>query len=99
METMVINEIRKSYLNSNKRFDAYYYHDSNQNEIDLVILENAMLTLIEVKKGVSFTLADVKAFKQLEKSQYKIGDSCIICNTEKNYPLAENIFVISVNCI
>ena len=99
METMVINEIRKSYLNSNKQFDGYYYRDSNQNEIDLVILENAMLTLIEVKKGVSFTLADVKAFKQLEKSQYKIGDSCIICNTEKNYPLAENIFVISVNCI
>ncbi len=99
METFVINEIRKSYLNNNKEFDAYYYRDNNQNEIDLIILENAQLTLIEIKKGVSFNLSDVSSFKQLEKSQYRIKESCIICNTEKNYPLSQNIFVMSVNVI
>ena len=99
METMVINEIRKSYLNNNKDFNAYYYRDSNQNEIDLILLENAEITMIEIKKGVSFSLSDISAFKQLEKSQYKIGYSCIICNTEKNYLLSETIGVISVNTI
>ena len=99
METYVVNEIRKSYLNNNLDFDAYYYRDSDQNEIDLVMLENAELTLIEIKKGVSFNLSDVKSFKQLEKSQYRIKESCIICNTERNYPLRADIFVMSAQVI
>lgn len=99
METYVINEIRKSYLNNNEEFDAYYYRDNNQNEIDLILLENGELTLIEIKKGVSFKLSDVSSFKQLKNSQYKIKESCILCNTEKNYPLSQDIYVMSVNTI
>lgn len=99
METFAVNEIRKSYLNNNLDFDAYYYRDSEQNEIDLVLLSNAELTLVEVKKGVSFNLKDVAAFKQLEKSQYRIKESCILCNTEKNYPLKNDIYVLSVHVI
>jgi hypothetical protein len=99
METMVINEIRKSYLNNNKDFNAYYYRDNNQNEIDLILLENAEIKMIEVKKGVSFSLSDVSSFKQLAMSQYKIGYSCIICNTEMNYPISRDVGVISVNSI
>lgn len=34
------------------------------------------------KKGMSFGMKDGKALKQLEKSRYKIGESCIICNTQ-----------------
>ncbi|MCD7840144.1 MAG: ATP-binding protein [Erysipelotrichaceae bacterium] len=99
METYVVNEIRKSYLNNNKEFDAYYYRDNNQNEIDLIMMENAQLTLIEIKKGVSFDLKDVSAFQLLKNSQYKIKESCILCNTEKNYPLSSDVFVMSVNVI
>ena len=36
METYVMNEIRKTYLNNGKNFNGYYYRDSNQNEIDLI---------------------------------------------------------------
>lgn len=99
METYVVNEIRKSYLNNNKEFQAYYYRDNLQNEIDLVLLENAQLTLIEIKKGVSFHLSDVSAFKQLAHSKYNIKESCILCNTEKNYPLSKDVFVLSLNVI
>lgn len=99
METFVVNEIRKSYLNNNQEFNAYYYRDNAQHEIDLILLENAELTLIEIKKGVSFNLSNVEAFKQLNNSKYRIKESCILCNTEKNYPLSENIFVLSVNVI
>lgn len=83
METFVVNEIRKSYFKNNLDFDTYYYRDSDQNEIDLILLSNAQLTLIEIKKDVSFRLSDVSAFKQLERSQYQIKESCILCNTEK----------------
>lgn len=40
MENYVMNEIRKSYLNSGKNFTGMYYRDNNQNEIDLVLTEN-----------------------------------------------------------
>ena len=66
METFVVNEIRKSYLNNNKEFDAYYYRDSNQNEIGLILLENGKLTLIEIKERVSYHLSDVPSFQQLK---------------------------------
>lgn len=99
METFVVNEIRKSYLNNNKEFDAYYYRDSNQNEIGLILLENGKLTLIEIKKGVSFHLSDVFSFQQLKNSKYEIKESCILYNTEKNYPLSKDIFVMLVNTI
>lgn len=34
--------------------DAYYYQDSNQYEIDLIVLSEGKLSLIEIKQGVSY---------------------------------------------
>lgn len=99
METYVMNEIRKSYLNNGKNFNGMYYRDNNQNEIDLVLLENAKLYLIEIKKGISFHLDNIKSFKQLEKSIYPIEFSCILCNTKENYALDKKVHVLSVSCI
>lgn len=98
-ETYVMNEIVKSYINNNKKFDGYYYRDNNQNEIDLVILQDLKLHCIEIKKGSLFTKKDVKSFNQLSESQYEIGTSCILCNTEENYALAENLYVYSIGVI
>lgn len=99
METFIMNEIRKSYLNNGKSFNGMYYRDNNQNVIDLVLLENAQYHCIEMKKGMTFSLKDVKAFKQLSNSMYKAGFSCILCNTKENYALTENIHALSISCI
>ena len=37
METFIINELRKSYINNGKNPNFYYYRDNNMNEIDLII--------------------------------------------------------------
>lgn len=66
METYVMNEIRKSYINNAKSFDGMYYRDFNQNEVDLIIVENETIHCIEIKKGISIKLSDVKGFKQLD---------------------------------
>jgi len=99
MENYVINEIKKSYQNNNYPMNAYYYRDNNQNEIDLILQENLKLYLIEIKKGSLFNLGHVSGFKQLVKSQFEIGTSCIICNTENNYALSKDIYVLSVTTI
>lgn len=99
METYVMNEIRKSYLNNGLQFSGMYYRDTNQNEIDLILLHDATLHLVEIKKGISFNLRSVKSFKQLENSKYNKGLSCILCNTQDNYGLSERVLVLSISCI
>lgn len=99
MENYCICEIRKSYNNNGLNPGLYYYRDSNQNEVDLIIESELKLHLIEIKKGVSFNKGHVKGFQQLSKSALQIGPSCILCNTQKNYALEKDLFVLSCLCI
>ena len=99
VETYIVNEIKKSYRNNGIRDNFYYYRDNNQNEIDLIILDNGELHFVECKSGVSYSKKDVKAFKQLEKSEYIKGSSCILCNTETVYSIDEDVYVLPISAI
>ena len=99
VETYIINEIRKSYNNNDENVGLYYYRDSNQNEIDLIILKDGVITMIECKSGVSFNKADVKAFNILKNTKYKLGMSCIICNTDVIYRIKENVVALPISSI
>lgn len=50
-ETWVVTEIYKSYLNVGKRPQLYFYRDSNQEEIDLIIAKDNKIYPIEIKKS------------------------------------------------
>jgi predicted AAA+ superfamily ATPase len=52
-ETWVVTEIYKSYINAGKRPPLYYYRDSNQKEIDLIIQKGSTLHPIEIKKSAA----------------------------------------------
>ncbi|MBO7615169.1 MAG: ATP-binding protein [Bacilli bacterium] len=99
VETYIVNEIKKSYRNNGIRDNFYYYRDNNQNEIDLIILDNGELHFVECKSGVSYSKKDVKAFKQLENSEYIKGSSCILCNTETVYSIDEDVYVLPISAI
>jgi len=99
VETFIVNELKKSFRNNNKRENFFYYRDNNQNEIDLIILENATLHLIECKSGIKFTKSDIKAFKQLNSSSYQVGTSFVICNTSSVYKIDENVYAIPISAI
>ena len=96
VETYIINELRKSYVNNGKNPNFYYYRDNNMNEIDLIIIEDGKMYRIECKSGINFNLSSIKGFKQVENTNYKISRSGIICNTDSIYPLKENIYVIPI---
>lgn len=96
VETYIINELKKSYVNNALNPNFYYYRDNNQNEIDLIIIEDGKMYRIECKSGFSFNLSDVKAFRMLNNTNYKISLSGIICNTDKIYPLDKDIYVIPI---
>ena len=99
IETYIINEIRKSFLNNGIKDNFYYYRDKNQNEIDLIILEDGILHCIECKSGVSFNKNDIKSFSKLKDSNYQLGYSYLICNTETIYKLDDKVFCIPISSI
>ncbi len=94
VETYIINELRKTFVSNGIEPRFYYYRDNNQNEIDLIIIHEGKLHRIECKSGMTFSLSAVKGFKQLDKTQYQIGEKAIICNTDSLYSLGEKVYVL-----
>lgn len=99
VETYIVGEIRKSYLNNLESPSFFYYRDNNQNEIDLLILENGRLMKIECKSGMTYSLKDVKSFNQLNQSAYVNDRGCIICNTKEIYSLSKDVVVLPITSI
>ena len=99
VETYVINEIIKSYENTETYAEFYYYRDSNQNEIDLIIQTHGKITLVEIKSGMNFNTGSIKAFKELDCSQYMIDTSCIICLNDSVYKIKDNVYALPISAI
>lgn len=96
VETYIINEIKKTYINNGIKPNFYYYRDNNMNEIDLVIINDGKLNRVECKAGITFNNGAVKSFKQLNNTQYQIGAKAIICNTDTIYPLEDGVYVLPI---
>lgn len=99
VETFIVNEILKTYDDNCEEAAFYYYRDSNQHEVDLVMVRDGTLTLIECKAGMTYGASDVKSFEWLEKSDFAMGPSCIMCLTEKAYPIKDGVYALPVSSI
>lgn len=53
-ENVVINELMKNELNSGRPPAFYFWQDSNQKEIDLIIESGPVLKAVEIKAGKTF---------------------------------------------
>lgn len=100
-ETFIVSEILKSYLNAGKDCsNIYFYRDHNQNEIDLVIEENAVLYPIEIKKSARPQLEMAKAFSQLKTiPNYTVGHGTILCQINKRLELSDEVTALPVEFI
>lgn len=98
-ETFIYNEIRKSYLNNGDKQTLYYYRDTDQNEIDMVLLRNGELSCIEIKTGQTFNVSASKAFKHLTNTKYNKGKNAIICTSNQISVLSDGTFIIPFNSI
>lgn len=77
VETYIHNEIRKSFLNCGEEAkNMFYYRDSNQNEIDLILVRDGTIERIECKSGKKFDSKAIKGFSQIEGTNYEFGGSC-----------------------
>jgi predicted AAA+ superfamily ATPase len=94
-ETFVISEIIKSYHHNGQFPSLYYYRDSNQNEIDLLIETNGKFHPVEIKKTANPTKNDIKTFETFSHIE-NVGYGSLICFTDKARPLTKNIDAISI---
>ncbi len=101
VETYIINEILKSYSNNRKEKSSsfYYYRDSQQNEIDLIILTDGKLTALECKSGEQYSSKDLKATKVLKTVHYPMESKAIICTCKSVYPVGDNCYLLPVTAI
>lgn len=94
-ETYVISEIVKSYYNSGKQPNLYYYRDIDKKEIDLVIVEGAKAYPIEIKKAKTPKDPD-KNFGVLNKLDLDVQPGLVICMTDDLIPINRNTWLFPV---
>ncbi len=64
-ENLVVTEMLKRRLNEGKEANLYFYRDSNQNEIDILVSNPSSMDAIEVKSAMTFSPSFEKALKKV----------------------------------
>lgn len=99
-ETFVVSEIIKSFYNKGIEPPIYFYRDTNQKEIDLLIEYDRTLYPVEIKTSASPDKKMVKSFgilkDNLPESEIKIGTGVIINQYPQRLWLAEDLIALPV---
>lgn len=66
-ENMIVMEAIKHRYNKGLEGNVFFYRDSNQNEIDLLIKQEGQLTAVEIKSAMTYSSSFEKAISQLDK--------------------------------
>ncbi|WP_419852060.1 ATP-binding protein [Actinobacillus pleuropneumoniae] len=99
-ETFVVSEIIKSFYNKGIEPPIYFYRDTNQKEIDLLVEYDRTLYPVEIKTSASPDKKMVKAFgilkDNLPESEITIGTGVIINQYPQRLWLAEDLIALPV---
>jgi predicted AAA+ superfamily ATPase len=66
-ENLVILEVMKLFYNQGRRPQLYYWRDSNQNEVDLLIQDGLKLHAVEIKAGKTINSEFFKGLSYFKK--------------------------------
>ena len=94
-ETFVVSEILKSYRHNGERPLIYWYRDTQQKEIDLLIERDGKLHPIEIKLTSNPNKSILKHFNVLDNQGYGV----LICMRESDIPLTEDVSAIPISYI
>lgn len=64
-ENLIVIEMLKRRLNEGRESNLYFYRDSNQNEVDILVDNGSSLDAIEVKSAMTFSPSFEKALKKV----------------------------------
>ena len=96
LETWAVCEILKSYWHNGKEAPLYFYRDTEQREIDLLIEDGDVIYPIEIKKTAT---PSTQAGRQLAAAQNldkTVGPGAVLCLTTRDVPLTDSLMAIPV---
>ncbi len=101
-ETFVISQIIKSFSNNGITPPLYFYRDTNQKEIDLIIEYDRTIYPVEIKTTANPNKNMAKTFRLLEKSlnsDSKFGNGTIINQYPDKLWLSDNLLSLPITYI
>jgi predicted AAA+ superfamily ATPase len=100
-ETFIVDEILKSYYNSGKEPNMYFFRNTDGQEVDLLFYSDGTLYPVEIRKTASPNAKDIKNFKTVQTffPSLEIGEGGIICNHNMLLPLEGKNHIIPVSMI
>lgn len=100
-ETYIISEIVKSYTNNamNPKIRLYYYRDTNQKEIDLLIFYDNKVYPVEIKKSANPSKDAIKNFYIVEKFGVDVGNGIILCMIDNITKIDENNYLVPIEYV
>ena len=66
-ENLIVVELLKRRLNEGKESNLYFYRDSNQNEVDILVNNGSSLDAIEVKSAMTYNPSFEKALLKVNE--------------------------------
>ncbi len=66
-ENMIVMEVMKHRSNQGKEGGVYFYRDSNQNEVDILLKQEGTLTAIEVKSAQTYNSSFEDSLRKIDK--------------------------------
>ena len=107
-ESYVFSEIYKSYLNNAEEPPLYYFRNKDQQEIDVLICKDTMLSPIEIKKSAHPGTQAVRHFRVLSPGagtekpdgvsglKTGVGTGAVVCMASDVLPLDANNWMVPV---
>lgn len=95
-ETWAMTEIIKSYWHHGKVAPLYFYRDTDQKEVDLLIVQDGQIFPIEFKKTAMPSKKDIRPFAALNKLNLPIGHGAVVCLTDSPMPITEKVTAMNV---
>jgi predicted AAA+ superfamily ATPase len=96
LETWVVSEIVKSYWHNGLEANLFFYRDTDQQEVDLLIESGDTLYPVEIKKTASPSQNSKRQFGVLDKLGKTIGSGAVLCMVERDIPLSQRVTAVPV---
>lgn len=94
LETWAVAEILKSYWHNGKEAPLYFYRDTEQKEIDLLIESDGVIYPVEIKKTATPSTQATKVFGVAENLGKKVGSGAVLCLVPRDVPMSAGVSAI-----
>ena len=98
-ENFIIIEILKLFLNSGIRPELFFYRDSHDVEVDLLVRNGNLILPIEIKSSSTFSPKFIESINKFKKAaeKYKVSRGLVICNIDKEVKFKDYHYINILN--